>query len=194
MLVSGWVLDPEPPHGSFHSNLVGLWILFWVWARPVGGSGWTGSFSHNVSAGDRILTSDSPEPNPKSSQWLHTRHSCDTVWTSSLEIEGPRSTYRTESCKYLSSPSQVLQKLGKADETRDAAFEEMVANFNKQMVGTLFEFLIGFCCSEPRFKQVCSFIHRQKEPNCRKTWKPTWQPWKVRLNTPFLSTELLKLS
>lgn len=29
---------------------------------------------------------------------------------------------------------QVLQKLGKADETRDAAFEEMVANFNKQMV------------------------------------------------------------
>lgn len=35
----------------------------------------------------------------------------------------------------LSSPFvQVLQKLGKADETRDAAFEEMVANFNKQMV------------------------------------------------------------
>ena len=31
-------------------------------------------------------------------------------------------------------PLQVLQKLGKADETRDAAFEEMVANFNKQMV------------------------------------------------------------
>lgn len=30
---------------------------------------------------------------------------------------------------------QVMQKLGKADETRDAAFEEMVANFNKQMVG-----------------------------------------------------------
>ncbi|XP_069376857.1 myc box-dependent-interacting protein 1b isoform X18 [Paralichthys olivaceus] len=29
---------------------------------------------------------------------------------------------------------KVLQKLGKADETRDAAFEEMVANFNKQMV------------------------------------------------------------
>ncbi|XP_042337669.1 myc box-dependent-interacting protein 1-like, partial [Plectropomus leopardus] len=28
---------------------------------------------------------------------------------------------------------RVLQKLGKADETRDAAFEEMVANFNKQM-------------------------------------------------------------
>ncbi|KAL7370068.1 hypothetical protein ABVT39_018139 [Epinephelus coioides] len=28
---------------------------------------------------------------------------------------------------------KVLQKLGKADETRDAAFEEMVANFNKQM-------------------------------------------------------------
>jgi len=32
------------------------------------------------------------------------------------------------------SPLQVMQKLGKADETRDAAFEEMVANFNKQMV------------------------------------------------------------
>lgn len=28
---------------------------------------------------------------------------------------------------------KVLQKLGKADETRDAAFEEMVSNFNKQM-------------------------------------------------------------
>ncbi|KAK2857188.1 hypothetical protein Q5P01_005923 [Channa striata] len=28
---------------------------------------------------------------------------------------------------------KVLQKLGKADETRDEAFEEMVANFNKQM-------------------------------------------------------------
>ncbi|KAK5874819.1 hypothetical protein CesoFtcFv8_027370 [Champsocephalus esox] len=29
---------------------------------------------------------------------------------------------------------QVMQKLGKADETRDVAFEEMVSNFNKQMV------------------------------------------------------------
>ncbi|XP_062417551.1 myc box-dependent-interacting protein 1b isoform X6 [Pungitius pungitius] len=28
---------------------------------------------------------------------------------------------------------KVMQKLGKADETRDTAFEEMVANFNKQM-------------------------------------------------------------
>ncbi|XP_013877218.1 myc box-dependent-interacting protein 1 [Austrofundulus limnaeus] len=28
---------------------------------------------------------------------------------------------------------KVLQKLGKADETRDAAFEELVTNFNKQM-------------------------------------------------------------
>ncbi|XP_055083953.1 myc box-dependent-interacting protein 1b [Periophthalmus magnuspinnatus] len=28
---------------------------------------------------------------------------------------------------------KVLQKLGKADETRDAVFEEMVSNFNKQM-------------------------------------------------------------
>uniref|UniRef100_A0A3B4B7F5 Bridging integrator 2 n=1 Tax=Periophthalmus magnuspinnatus TaxID=409849 RepID=A0A3B4B7F5_9GOBI len=31
---------------------------------------------------------------------------------------------------------KVLQKLGKADETRDAVFEEMVSNFNKQMVRT----------------------------------------------------------
>lgn len=29
---------------------------------------------------------------------------------------------------------QVLQKLGKADETKDAAFEEGVINFNKQYV------------------------------------------------------------
>ncbi|KAM9835831.1 myc box-dependent-interacting protein 1b isoform 2-T2 [Aulostomus maculatus] len=29
---------------------------------------------------------------------------------------------------------KVLQKLGKADETRDVVFEEMVANFNKQML------------------------------------------------------------
>lgn len=35
----------------------------------------------------------------------------------------------------LLSSLQVMQKLGKADETRDAAFEEMVSNFNKQMVG-----------------------------------------------------------
>lgn len=32
--------------------------------------------------------------------------------------------------------AQVMQKLGKADETRDAAFEEMVANFNKQTVSS----------------------------------------------------------
>lgn len=30
--------------------------------------------------------------------------------------------------------SQVLQKLGKADETKDLAFEEGVINFNKQLV------------------------------------------------------------
>lgn len=30
--------------------------------------------------------------------------------------------------------SQVLQKLGKADETKDVAFEEGVINFNKQLV------------------------------------------------------------
>ncbi|KAI9514263.1 hypothetical protein NQZ68_034734 [Dissostichus eleginoides] len=29
---------------------------------------------------------------------------------------------------------KVMQKLGKADETRDVAFEEMVSNFNKQMI------------------------------------------------------------
>lgn len=34
--------------------------------------------------------------------------------------------------------SQVLQKLGKADETRDVVFEEMVAKFNKQMVSRYF--------------------------------------------------------
>lgn len=39
-----------------------------------------------------------------------------------------------------SSPLQVLQKLGKADETRDVAFEEMVANFNKQMVRLLLHY------------------------------------------------------
>lgn len=32
---------------------------------------------------------------------------------------------------------QVLQKLGKADETKDAAFEEGVINFNKQYVSTV---------------------------------------------------------
>lgn len=37
----------------------------------------------------------------------------------------------------LLSSLQVMQKLGKADETRDAAFEEMVSNFNKQMVGNI---------------------------------------------------------
>lgn len=31
---------------------------------------------------------------------------------------------------------QVLQKLGKADETKDVAFEEGVINFNKQYVST----------------------------------------------------------
>lgn len=40
----------------------------------------------------------------------------------------------SKSCLTLCLPLQVLQKLGKADETRDSAFEELVANFNKQMV------------------------------------------------------------
>lgn len=37
----------------------------------------------------------------------------------------------------ICSTGQVLQKLGKADETKDAAFEEGVINFNKQYVSTL---------------------------------------------------------
>lgn len=42
---------------------------------------------------------------------------------------------------------QVLQKLGKADETKDLAFEEGVINFNKQLVSLiLFVFnLEGVC-------------------------------------------------
>ncbi|XP_029282575.1 myc box-dependent-interacting protein 1b, partial [Cottoperca gobio] len=36
-------------------------------------------------------------------------------------------------CCPVRKQEKVLQKLGKADETRDVAFEEMVANFNKQM-------------------------------------------------------------
>ncbi|XP_064184096.1 myc box-dependent-interacting protein 1-like isoform X10 [Anguilla rostrata] len=35
--------------------------------------------------------------------------------------------------KLTRAQEKVLQKLGKADETKDAAFEESVANFNKQM-------------------------------------------------------------
>ncbi|XP_070711924.1 myc box-dependent-interacting protein 1b isoform X3 [Pempheris klunzingeri] len=35
--------------------------------------------------------------------------------------------------RFTRAQEKVLQKLGKAEETRDAAFEEMVANFNKQM-------------------------------------------------------------
>lgn len=158
----------------------------------------------------------------------------------------------------VSSPLQVLQKLGKADETRDAAFEEMVANFNKQMVRThcyfsyfpliittrlllmqrinvdvlpsifknfqevfhynpIFKVSYGAPClrlkeiifSSP-FRDVWSSAHlvsvfwsillvlsfiftlklfftccvcsfRQKAPNCRRTWKVTWQQWKVSI-------------
>lgn len=36
--------------------------------------------------------------------------------------------------KLTRAQEKVLQKLGKADETRDAAFEETLSNFNKQMV------------------------------------------------------------
>ncbi|XP_030217294.1 myc box-dependent-interacting protein 1b isoform X3 [Gadus morhua] len=36
--------------------------------------------------------------------------------------------------KFTRAQEKVLQKLGKADETRDAAFEETVGSFNKQMV------------------------------------------------------------
>ncbi|XP_029930815.1 myc box-dependent-interacting protein 1b isoform X2 [Myripristis murdjan] len=35
--------------------------------------------------------------------------------------------------KFTRAQEKVMQKLGKADETRDTVFEEMVANFNKQM-------------------------------------------------------------
>ncbi|XP_078147362.1 myc box-dependent-interacting protein 1b [Centroberyx gerrardi] len=35
--------------------------------------------------------------------------------------------------KFTRAQEKVMQKLGKADETRDAAFEETVTNFNKQM-------------------------------------------------------------
>ncbi|KAF7656881.1 hypothetical protein LDENG_00035180 [Lucifuga dentata] len=35
--------------------------------------------------------------------------------------------------RFTRAQEKVLQKLGKADETRDTAFEEMVANFNKQL-------------------------------------------------------------
>lgn len=38
---------------------------------------------------------------------------------------------------------QVLQKLGKADETKDAAFEEWVINFNKQYVSLQFNVIIA---------------------------------------------------
>jgi len=36
--------------------------------------------------------------------------------------------------KFSRAQEKVMQKLGKADETRDTAFEELVANFNKQMM------------------------------------------------------------
>lgn len=48
---------------------------------------------------------------------------------------------------------QVLQKLGKADETKDAAFEEGVINFNKQYVS--------------RAKCHWPLPHQQIEPACR---------------------------
>lgn len=49
---------------------------------------------------------------------------------------------------------QVLQKLGKADETKDAAFEEGVINFNKQYVSR------AACHISP-------LPHRQIKPVCR---------------------------
>lgn len=60
-----------------------------------------------------------------------------------------------------------MQKLGKADETRDAAFEEMVANFNKQTVSSRSSlkeaFLIkmpfptprGQCCTLSQWSCCC---------------------------------------
>ena len=49
-------------------------------------------------------------------------------------------------------PPQVLQKLGKADETRDAVFEEMLGNFNKQTVSrrTPSAIVFSFPCSGVR--------------------------------------------
>lgn len=43
---------------------------------------------------------------------------------------------------------QVLQKLGKADETKDVAFEEGVINFNKQYVSTIPMFGCHFYVAE----------------------------------------------
>lgn len=43
---------------------------------------------------------------------------------------------------------QVLQKLGKADETKDVAFEEGVINFNKQYVSTIPTFGCHFHAAE----------------------------------------------
>lgn len=47
-----------------------------------------------------------------------------------MSIAGP------DTVKHCHCAFQVLQKLGKADETRDVVFEEMVTNFTKQMVIT----------------------------------------------------------
>ncbi|PWA15954.1 hypothetical protein CCH79_00020056 [Gambusia affinis] len=56
--------------------------------------------------------------------------------SASLRPEGARDKERErerENQFQSQDPLNVLQKLGKADETRDSAFEELVANFNKQM-------------------------------------------------------------
>lgn len=50
-----------------------------------------------------------------------TEHPCSGPWL--LKLMMP-----------LLSVRQVLQKLGKADETKDEQFEQCVQNFNKQLV------------------------------------------------------------
>lgn len=44
--------------------------------------------------------------------------------------------------------SQVLQKLGKADETKDLAFEEGVINFNKQLVSVFLTYIFFKCLKQ----------------------------------------------
>lgn len=69
-----------------------------------------------------------------------------------------------------SSSPQVLQKLGKADETRDTAFEELVTNFNKQMVRSRFlHDLVSVAPLPLLFLTRCASCFRLKAPNCRGT-------------------------
>lgn len=64
-----------------------------------------------------------------------------------------------------------MQKLGKADETRDAAFEEMVSNFNKQMVRNVFKSFLNQYLINTTDQSIwsCVVSVRLKAPNCRRT-------------------------